>query len=104
MSPEEIYTYHRQSYATFLNFEDTYLQDSLGTIDPGAWKDADARLRGILAAPGRRVSWKKWRSNFPNDFGVTVDQIVAQARLSSWEEDGVRWASDFAEEMRLSAH
>src|SRR5215469_1818652 len=103
MSPEEVWTYHRMNYATFLNFEDTYLQDRLGTIDSDAWKSSSIRLKHLLAAPGLRVSWKRWRSNFPGGFAESVDQIVAEARMSGWDEDSVGWATEVEDELRLSA-
>jgi hypothetical protein len=103
MSQEDVETFRLLNYATFLRFEDTYLQHRAGTIHPTAWEDAATRLKRVLSSPGGRVSWKTWRSNFPNDFGKTVDQMVAQARLSPWEEEAASWASDVEEELRLSA-
>ncbi len=103
MSPDDVRSYLRMNYATLLNFEDTYLQDRLGTIDPDAWKTSSMRLKHLMAAPGFRISWKKWRSNFPGAFGEVVDQLVAEARRSPWEEEAASWASDVAEELKLSA-
>jgi hypothetical protein len=103
MSPEEVETFHLLTYSAFLRFEDTYLQHQAGTIHPEAWKVSSARLKRVLLAPGWRACWKTWRSSFGSDFAEAVDQLVSQARTSSWEEPGANWASDVAEELRLSA-
>jgi len=103
MSPDDIQAYLWANYAAFQSFEDTFLQDRSRTIDPDAWRTAAVRLKGLMAAPGYRVCWKKWRVNFRGDFAEAVDQMVVQSRLSVWEELSASWASDVAEELRLSA-
>jgi hypothetical protein len=103
MSPDEIDAYLQMNYGAFLNFENTYLQAAAGTIHPGAWETSRSRLRNLLAAPGYRVCWKKWRANFRSDFAEIVDQLVLEARQSGWEETTLSWAADLAEEKRLSA-
>src|SRR5215469_6067960 len=55
MSPEELEVFQLQSYAVFLNFEDTFLQFRAGTIDPAAWEVAIVRLKYLFANPGLRV-------------------------------------------------
>jgi hypothetical protein len=104
MSANEVETYLRASYASLLNFEDTFLQAREGTIHPDAWETSVKRLQRICAAPGQRVAWKRWRDGFGSDFAGAVDQIVSQARLSTWEEPSANWASDIAEEKRLAAN
>ena len=104
MTREEVEMYLTATYAGFLNFENTYLQSRSGTIHADAWEIAIARLQPLLASPGYRVSWKKCRHRFGGDFAQVVDQIVAKARLSGWEDPFASWASDVAEEKRLAAN
>jgi hypothetical protein len=101
MPPDEIHAYLQMSYATFLAFEDTWLQARAGTIDPDAWETAVGRLKRILAIPGVRVAWKTWRLSFGDGFAKAIDQIVAEARSSNWKELSTSWVSDVAEETRL---
>ena len=104
MPPEEVQAFLQAAYAAFLNFEDTYLQNRAGTIHPSAWRASSGRLEIILASPGWRVAWKKRRALLESDFAQAVDQIVAKARLSAWEEPTASWASDVSEEKRLVAN
>jgi hypothetical protein len=103
MSPEDVYTFLQHTYATFLNFEDTYLQFRYGTIHAAAWEVGIERLQILMASPGWRAAWKKRRAMLNRDFAREVDEIVARARLSVYEDPTASWAADIAAEKAPTA-
>lgn len=103
ITEDEIETFVLSSYAMFLRFEDTYLEHRAGTIHHRAWEVASSRITHLFIAPGMRACWKLRRTWFDSDFVAAVDRLVAQARLTPWQEPAEGWAAVLADEERLAA-
>jgi hypothetical protein len=82
--------------ALFANYEDTFYQHRAGLLDDLAfesWKRT--ALAGLRSAP-RRVAWKWVRGAFGAEFEAFIDQLVAEAPLTS-DRGAERWKADLAD-------
>jgi hypothetical protein len=104
LEADEVKVFLNSCFATFLNFEDTFLQHESGTLDSSSWPIAAMRLKGFLAAPGLSAAWSELRGRFGNAYVEAVDKMASEASLAEPGDAATSWkASVVAEKERIRA-
>ena len=85
--------------AAFVNWEDVFLQNRMGAIDPAGRAADEAAMRGILSAPSYRAAWKTLRYQFGGDCRDHVDAMVRQAEPTPAIDLGAACKANLAEEL-----
>lgn len=101
MSAVEIETFVRGVVAMFLNWEDSFIQYSAGTIDATGMDSDLTAMRHFLSLPGYRGVWRTvGRRQFSGKFCEHVDALLGQASASKPRRDlSTAWKAHVAEEL-----
>jgi hypothetical protein len=91
MAPAEVAVFLDVQFATFLNYEDTFLQHREGNLELSAWSTAAARLRETLSWVGHRAAWNSVRDRFDDAYASTVDKVMNEAALSQRIVEHEQW-------------
>lgn len=101
LSPVEIESFVRGVVAMFLNWEDSFIQYSAGTIDATGMDSDLTAMRHFLSLPGYRAVWKTvGRRQFSAKFCEHVDALLREASGNPARRDlSTAWKAHVAEEL-----
>jgi hypothetical protein len=89
--------------AVFINYEDAFYQHQNGLLDDVAFEVWTRTARSGLGSAARRVAWGWLRGGFGSDFGLFIDQVIAETPLVQPFVRAERWRSDLAAELAKSS-
>jgi hypothetical protein len=99
LEPAKADVFVRIMIAAFVNWEDAFLQNRMGAIDPAGRAADEAAMRGILTAPSYRAAWKTLRYQFGGDYRDYVDAMLRQAEPTPAIDLAAAWKANLAEEL-----
>jgi len=103
MEPAKADAFVRIMIAVFVNWEDAFLQNLAGAIDPAGRAADETVMRSILSSPASRAAWKTVRYQFGGDYRDYIDAMIRQGELTPPVELGAAWKVHLADELeRLS--
>jgi hypothetical protein len=85
--------------AVFVNWEDAFLQNLAGAIDPAGRAADETVMRSILSSPASRAAWKTVRHQFGGGYRDYIDAMVSQGELTQAVDLGMAWKVHLAEEL-----
>jgi hypothetical protein len=98
MSPAQVDAFVRAWIATFILWEDGFLQHRAGTIDPASFTSSAANHRVYLSYAGCRAAWKTVRGQFTGAFRDYLDGVVRDVRPTSPPDVAAAWKAFVAED------
>lgn len=101
MSPVEVETFVRAVIAMFLNWEDSFIQYSTGTMDATGVDSDRTAMRHFLSLPGYRAVWRTMgHRQFSAKFVEYVDALLGEIPKNRSRRDlTTAWKAHVAEEM-----
>jgi hypothetical protein len=100
MSPVQIETFVRAAISMFVNWEDTFLQHSAGTIDASGMASDAAMMRIIFSIPGYRAAWTTTQRQFGPRFRDYVDTMMLEQKSRPPRRDvSTAWKAHALEEL-----
>jgi hypothetical protein len=103
IEPAKADSFVRIMIAVFVNWEDAFLQDLAGAIDPAGRAADETAMRSILSSPASRTAWKTVRYQFGGDYRDYIDAMVRQGELTPAIDLGMVWKAHLAEKMAKPA-
>jgi len=85
--------------ANQVNWEDSFLQHKMGTLDARGAESDTATLRFMASGASFRVAWKLIRGNFSADYRDYVDRVVAEAKIEQRPSLSSVWKPMMEEEL-----
>jgi hypothetical protein len=83
--------------ATYWNAEDTFLLHRAGLLDESAFESFSRAHRGMMSAPGMRVSWRYVRANFAPEFRAYMDDLARAGPAQEGSDPFVFWSRAISE-------
>ena len=80
LTEAQILSFMQSMAATFFNWEDSFLQLKIGTLDASSFESDDNGLRRAAVLPAFRVAWRMNREIYSRDFREYVDKVIGESR------------------------
>jgi hypothetical protein len=99
LEPTKADAFVRIMIAVFVNWEDAFLQNLAGAIDPAGRAADETAMRSILSSPASRAAWKTVRHQFGGAYRDYFDAMVRASELTPSVDLGMVWKAHLAEEL-----
>ena len=91
VNPRDLRRFIGLMRAYFVNYEDSFLQHSLGLLEGAAFANVEAALRTTMTGPGHRAAWQVVRDAFDRAFQDYMDGIIAETTPAAPNAALERW-------------
>jgi hypothetical protein len=98
LTDEEYFVFYGYAGALFWNYEDSFLQFKIGTLDQLSWASDVSTLERLLANTAYRAAWRAARSGIGSEFRAFVDALMSRVELLPQRNVGSLLAQYMAEE------